>query len=245
MQQENTSLTTSKKEYTEEYLAHLLENNLICGAKKKDGSVCLSRSINQENGRCKHHGGASLTGASHSRFKTGQYSSYMPERLMEKYYNVIEDEDLISVKSDIAVITARIAELLQESDKTIGKVDFEELLFVYNKWQSLASAGQKEKASVERIRFESLLGNVQKDLSIWTEIQNALELKRRLSDTERRRMTDLSLFIPVDKVMNMFAAVANIVKQRVEEKRGMIMDEESISDVVVKIADDARKIFGR
>ena len=45
----------------------------ICGAKRRDGGICQNAGMG--NGRCRMHGGASVSGVDHPGFRHGRYSS--------------------------------------------------------------------------------------------------------------------------------------------------------------------------
>jgi hypothetical protein len=48
-----------------------------CGAKTRSGGRCQNAPM-QLGGRCRMHGGASLRGLDHPRYKHGQYTKYKP-----------------------------------------------------------------------------------------------------------------------------------------------------------------------
>src|SRR5436190_17004521 len=48
-----------------------------CGAKTRNGGRCQNMP-RQIGGRCRMHGGNSLRGPEHPRYKTGKYSKYKP-----------------------------------------------------------------------------------------------------------------------------------------------------------------------
>lgn len=64
------------------------------------------------NGRCRIHGGASLGGIASPTFKTGRYSKVLPEALRYRYEVARDDEDLLSLRDEIALLDLRITELL-------------------------------------------------------------------------------------------------------------------------------------
>ncbi|WP_319588063.1 HGGxSTG domain-containing protein [uncultured Desulfobulbus sp.] len=60
-----------------------MENNLypmpraFCGAKTRSGGSCKQPSM--QNGRCRLHGGKSLSGKAHGRYKHGQFTKIAKE----------------------------------------------------------------------------------------------------------------------------------------------------------------------
>ena len=53
-----------------------------CGAKTRGGGTCQNMP-RQIGGRCRMHGGNSLRGPEHPRYKEGKYSKYKPVEPME------------------------------------------------------------------------------------------------------------------------------------------------------------------
>ncbi len=50
----------------------------MCGAKTRHGGPCRQPAMN--NGRCYYHGGKSLSGEAHGRYKHGQYTKAVKEQ---------------------------------------------------------------------------------------------------------------------------------------------------------------------
>ena len=86
-----------------------------CGAKTKqseDGHPC-KRYVTPGATRCRMHGGKSLTGIAHPRFKHGKYVKHMPGRLTEKYEEARSDSELLAMREELSLIDARIKDLLE------------------------------------------------------------------------------------------------------------------------------------
>lgn len=63
-----------------------------CNAKTRNGTPCKSKAM--ANGRCRMHGGASLSGAEHPNYRHGRYSTYLPASIEEKMQAVSESDPL-------------------------------------------------------------------------------------------------------------------------------------------------------
>lgn len=84
-----------------------------CGAKKRDGTPCRAKAM--ANGRCRIHGGATPSGFALPQYKTGRYSKVLPDALRYRYEVARDDEDLLSLRDEIALLDIRITELLGSS----------------------------------------------------------------------------------------------------------------------------------
>lgn len=85
-----------------------------CGAKTRNGSPCTNPGM--ANGRCRMHGGNQVRGLAHHAFKTGRYSKALLglDTLRKDYEAARADVDLIALRDDLALLTARVNELLTQ-----------------------------------------------------------------------------------------------------------------------------------
>lgn len=82
----------------------------ICGAKTRSGGKCQNSPM--PNGKCRLHGGMSLGGVNSPAFKHGRHSKYLPKGLLEQYKTALADPDLLNLHDEIALIDARLAQVL-------------------------------------------------------------------------------------------------------------------------------------
>ena len=59
------------------------------------------------------HGGRSLQGVDSPRFKTGRYSKCLPDRLVERYEEALNDAELTRLDNEIALVDARLQDVLE------------------------------------------------------------------------------------------------------------------------------------
>lgn len=161
-----------------------------CGANKRGGGICQSTFV-YENGRCKLHGGGAPTGVEAYAYKGRGYTRDMPTRLAERFQASMDDPDLISVRSEIALIDARLGELLGRLDskasieaiKRLGQV-VAELRFVIDR-PDLDDREEKLTSGVDVL--EEVITAVHEDNASWREILETAQMRRRFADTERKR----------------------------------------------------------
>jgi hypothetical protein len=148
----------------------------ICGAKNRQGEPCGNSQM--PNGRCKYHGGLTPVGPASPHYKNGRRSKLMKEikGLGEHYERALSDPDLLRLDDEIALVDARIAQLL-------------------------------EKASTPRSSIDGL----------WPQLDALIESRRKLVDTESKRMKDLHAMVSVDRVMLIVSYLADSVKKHVKD----------------------------
>ncbi len=193
----------------------------VCGAiKRKTDVSCFGMPM--ANGRCRLHGGTS-TGAPPTN---GRRSKYFPVRLMDRVEEALADGDLIALREDIALMDALIVE--RASD--LGEVTQAEL------WKSamqvnaeinrmqrdkLVSIGGESDEIVEYMTLQAGLDNILNngfgESQRIADILTFVEQKRKLSDTELKRLTALSQFMTAQQANLMIAAILNAVKEEVDD----------------------------
>lgn len=72
----------------------------ICGAKTRSGKPCKRSPM--KNGRCKLHGGASLSGADNPAFKHGRYAKYVSADIQAKA-NDFSEGDILSLNDELSM----------------------------------------------------------------------------------------------------------------------------------------------
>lgn len=187
----------------------------ICGAKKKDGSPCRAQPM--ANGRCRLHGGLSLTGLASPTFKHGRYSKYLPARLADRYHESQSDPELLVLRHEISVIDARLGDLL-------GRVDTGEAGTHWRAAQAGFSQLKTALGTSDPQLLQQALDELQKHLRAgladhyaWEEVYSALEQRRRLVDSERKWMIQAQQVITADRAMVLIASLIGVVKEHVRD----------------------------
>lgn len=150
----------------------------ICGAKKKRGRGVCSSTLLYPNGRCRVHGGATPAGPASVHFKHGRHSKLLKDikGLNAHYERALADPDLLNLDAEIALIDARIGQLLEKVKAPNASVD-----------------------------------------GIWPQLDALIENRRKLVDTESKRLKDLHAMVSADRVMALVAYVSDAVKRHVKD----------------------------
>lgn len=173
------------------------------------------------NGRCYMHGGASPSGLSSPSYKTGRYSKVLPARLLETYERSVTDSELLVQREDIAVVDARLAELLAKLDSGESGANWKRAKAEYAALQDAIDGG--DPAGV-RAALAALGGAIRRGLSdyaTWAEVTEILELRRRLVESERKRLVQLSQMITVEQALVYSTAILALVKENVDDPRAL------------------------
>ena len=161
------------------------------------------------------HGGTSLRGLASPSFKTGRYSKYLPPQLQERYAEAASDPELLALRSEIALVDARITDLL-------GRVDTAES---GEKWRLLKGlrevireAGkQKDQEAGNRAVAEilSIIDEQAGDFEAWAEIMDLIEGRRRLVESEQKRLVSMRQIVTAEEATMLVMTTASSVRDHV------------------------------
>lgn len=82
---------------------------------KRSGERCRKHAMRGRN-VCMSHGGKTPRGAASPHFKTGRYSRSLPGHLVATYERALNDPRLLSLRDELALTDAMIAETLSQLD---------------------------------------------------------------------------------------------------------------------------------
>jgi len=183
----------------------------LCGATAKStGKPCRSLAY-PRNGRCKNHGGPTPAGFGSPNFKHGRWSEYLPKDLGARYAAALQDPDLLVLAHEIALLDARIGDLLLRFDTAETAAAWAKL---GNEWAGFMEAvqtgnGKRQKQGITNLH--GLITAAADNEQAWLELDDLIEKRRRLVDTEQKRQTAAKLLMSVEETMGIMSLfIANV-----------------------------------
>ncbi len=160
--------------------------------------------------RCKFHGGASDTGIAVAGYKDGRYSSVLPATLRGRYERARADEDLLSVRDDIALIDAQIGHVLSTIEETGegGEASDTDIERIGQAFEAYQLARGSDSAGPTFAKLRATIERVRKNRRAVTESMVLVEQRRKLAETERKRLVELRQWITAEQALGMVAAIA-------------------------------------
>jgi hypothetical protein len=188
-----------------------------CGAQTRSGEPCKLPG-HGAGGRCRLHGGASLTGTAHPRFKTGRQSRYLPKRLLAVYQKSLADPDLLELRSELALIDARLSDLLRRVDLGEAGTLWRQFMDLFRDLQDAIRAKDVEGTSTALLELERIINRGNADQATWDEILKIVGERRKLTDTERKRLVDMQQYITHERAMVLISALLDSVKRHIHDR---------------------------
>lgn len=191
-----------------------------CGAKNKRGGICGSWPVKGRN-RCRMHGGKTLVGTANGFYKGGRYSKYLPDRLREKYETSHTDPDLLSLRSEVSLVDSRLADLLFRVDTGESGQLWTNLKKAHEEFRLYRRAQDVPKMTIALAKVESVIDSAIQDHTAWTEIAELLEQRRKLAESEHRRLVALEQLITTEEALLMMRRVVDIITVHVPDKKAL------------------------
>jgi hypothetical protein len=191
----------------------------VCGAKTRNGTPC-QRACVPGRPRCRFHGGATPAGMNHYSFKTGRRSRYLrdlPQELKSTYSASLKDEELISLRDELAVQTALIQKRLADL-KARQLPPWETVVERLNDLKVAAAADKPERFAALELAIRTGYDAWQGEREIVDDIRELLQERGRLASIEHRREVDLQTMVPVEVAYAFLARVMAAIKETVTDR---------------------------
>jgi len=176
------------------------------------------RSVVREGARCKFHGGASLKGAAAPSFTHGRYSKYLPTRLLERYQTAQTDGELLSLRDEVAMLDVRLSELVAGLDTGESVDVWAALGAAYEDLTGARNSGDSRGMAQALIQIGDLIEKGRAKGPAWREIIGLFDQRRKLVESERKRIVELQQVITAEKAMALITAVVHTVASHVDDR---------------------------
>lgn len=167
------------------------------------------------NGRCRMHGGSTPGGLASPHTQHGRYSKYLPARLAERYHEAQADGELLALREDIALVDARLADVIGRVDSGEAGRLWVEAREAYSEWKRAERASDDARQASAAEKLEAALGLGVQDYQAWTEALDLVERRRRLVESERRRLVEMQQMLTAEQAMLWLAAVSATIRRHV------------------------------
>lgn len=240
-----------------------------CRSTLEDGSLCVLPPLS--NGHCYKHGGAIQTGlkrywenSSVAQLRAGNLDG--GDRAV--YEMALADQDILSMRSDLALIEVRLHQLLEEADswksedllkeirteiKRISREMRAAVMKIKRGTVSISSA-KTAKTKIDRLVNECdnlldlvaltelsvLVDQGTSSYSTWREIDDLLKRRKATSDSEQKRLIESRKMVSADQAKAIIATVMEKMTETVQAN----CDQQTSRRILSAFANDVRKVIG-
>lgn len=187
------------------------------------------------NGKCRMHGGKSLSGVAAPAYKGAGRSRVVPARWADAYQGAVDDPDLLSLRHDIAIVDASIEDLESRLPETELEVEaFQSFIATFGSMKRFHVDANEAKTLEDReearksffqafdtacVLLQEVNGYRASELEIMGRTMELREQRRRLVDTETKRLTAAVQSIRVDAVKTILWALLDILRREISDRK--------------------------
>jgi hypothetical protein len=167
---------------------------------------------------CRMHGGKTPRGPASANYKDGRHSRFLPSRMFAHYRAAEHDPELMSLRQDLALLDARIIDLLKRVDTGEAGSIWVELQAA---WARLGRAQARGNVETYKLAYEDVGRLVTKgcrDTAAWREIGELIDQRRKLVESEQRRLTLAHEVLNRDQAMALLGQVVDILRRHVPDR---------------------------
>lgn len=192
-----------------------------CTARCRDGSSCGNITVTGKS-VCRLHGGRSLSGLASPSLKTGRYSKVLPVRLAARYQEAINDPELLHLTDEIGALDSRIDESMKGLTTGEAGALWTALRKVHDDLVSARLRGDTADMAIALTDIGTLIETGFSDLQIWSEIIALFDQRRKLVESERKRLVEMQQMLTAEQAMVFLAAVIGVVRKHVTDRPTLI-----------------------
>jgi hypothetical protein len=164
---------------------------------------------------CHLHGGKTPRGFHLPQTRTGKYSKVLPLRLSARYHEALTNQDLLSLREDIAVTEARLTDLLSRVDSGESGQVWQALQHAADAFEAALQAGDTLAIDRHWATMQELVRQGSADYAAWAEIYKVRETRCKLTQKETRTLLTQQQMVTVQELSHMFGAITSAITRSV------------------------------
>jgi hypothetical protein len=167
---------------------------------------------------CRMHGGKTPRGPASANYKDGRYSRFLPSRMFAAYREAGLDPELMSLHQDLALLDARIIDVLKRVDTgEAGSI----WIALQAAWARLGREQPRGHVETYTLAYDDvgrLVARGGQDTASWREIGKLIDQRRKLVESEQRRLTLAHEMITQNQALALMGQVVDILRRHVADR---------------------------
>lgn len=186
---------------------------------KQTGERCKNPPIRGAR-NCRFHGGRqelAHRGTGNQNYKHGKYSRYRSERLNDRIEAMSVDPDLLSQITEIKIVTALLDDHLDRVDAGASLPLWSTIDRAFRDFEVAASTKDRRALEVHRAKLRETIDAGLDAASSSVEARALIEQRRKLVESERKRIIEAGQALALDQALGLFEALQRIVLEEVND----------------------------
>jgi hypothetical protein len=166
---------------------------------------------------CYHHGGMIPRGIALPQTTHGRYSKHLPTRLLSTYEAAKIDPELLALRDEVALIDARLMDLIKRVETGESGALWRGVKESFAALKTAMAKKDTGEVSIALSGLEQLISRGTADEMAWIDIRVTLEQRRRLVESERKRLVEMQQMVSADQAVLMVRALVASVREHVHD----------------------------
>jgi hypothetical protein len=166
-------------------------------------------------------------------WKTGRYSKFLPVRLAARYAEAQADGELLALRDDIALVDTRVGELVQRIDAQESDTLWHRLRETWAEVDAARRTGDQPGLMLALTATGQMIRDGAEEQETWQEILVALDQRRKLVESERKRLVEMQQVITTERAMALLGVLVGIIKTHVSDRDVLQAISQDIGKLVV------------
>ena len=188
-----------------------------CAARSKRSGERCRRAAMLGKDVCAMHGGKTPQGIALPQTKQGRYSQHLPSRLLATYETAKTDPELLALRDEVALIDARLTDLLKRVETGESGAVWRQVRETFAEYRTAKATNKTAEADSALCELESLITRGVADELAWIDVRATLEQRRKLVESERKRLVEMQQMVSADQAMLMVRALTAAVREHVRD----------------------------
>ncbi len=189
-----------------------------CRGITRAGAQCLLPPMRGRN-FCDKHGGRNAVGTANGAYRHGWHSKFAPGQLTERLIVFANNPNLLENLNEIAALDVRTEQLLNSAADLAAWQD--DLIKAAADLRSARSEGDDEDTWEATNRLLLAIDAGEGELQIWSELRDNIEQRRKITESERKRMNDEQQMVPIDQLMVIMRNLSDSINKHVTDKKAV------------------------
>lgn len=164
------------------------------------------------------HGGRTPRGVESPKFKSGKGSRFVPDRFLDAFTSSISDPEYLSLRRQMALTDAREVELLERFESGESGEQWANVAEALTNYEQ-AVTRDDPRASEFLSALKSAVASGIADEHTWRELAELFETRRKLADTERKRIESAQAYMTAEEIGVVGGYFAALLKKYVAPER--------------------------
>ncbi len=198
---------------------------------KRTGTQCQNAAVRGFT-VCRFHGAGSKDKPGGRPVIHGRYSKFLPERLAGRYSEALDDAKLLELRDEVALMGVRLSELVGRIDTGESAQRWKSLQTAYTELQDSVRSGDKVAFVAAMAALGSAIAAGGQDYQTWREIAELTEQRRKLSESEHKRLVSMQMMLSTEQAMILLAAITDVVRRNVSDQNTLAAISSDIRQLV-------------